>query len=112
MARRFDPDYVVPTSEVLREWLDDHGMRTRGWGPNPTLYWTSVAAVAASGIRDKERHEAATAILDAVLNDEPFGEHTAFVLAKATGVSEGFWNAFEQNYRTGLAAGKKRFGHE
>jgi len=91
----FDPDYVVPTSEVLKEWLEFHGM----------LAHPSIAARRASG-KDQEKHDDATAILEAVLNDEPFTENTAFVLKLCTDIPVVFWEAFEHNYRTGLAAGK------
>jgi hypothetical protein len=91
----YDPDYVVPTATVLREWLESNGM----------LRHPSVAAVRAAG-RDTAKLAAATAILEAVLNDEPFTENTAVVLELCTDISVAFWEAFEHNYRTGLAAGK------
>lgn len=90
----YDPDYVVPTSLLLWEWLDHNHLST------------SVAAVIASKGCGTESHIASTAVLDAVLHDGKVTPQVAQVLATVTGISMSFWLAFEHNYRTGLAAGK------
>jgi plasmid maintenance system antidote protein VapI len=90
----YDPDYVVPTADVLREWLDHNHVST------------SVAAVVASIGRGTDSHVAATKVLDAVLNDHKVTPKTAAVLTRVTGISMAFWLAFDHNYRTGKAAGK------
>lgn len=92
---RFDPDWVVPTSEMLREWLDTNHLTTR------------VAAVIASDGRGTASHIRARETLDAVLDDHPVNRRTAAVLAVVTGIPQSFWVAFERNYRSGLAAGKR-----
>lgn len=94
MTYKFDPDWVVPTSHMLREWLDYNHLTTR------------VAAVMASPGRGTPGHIRATEMLDAVLNDGPVDSQTAMVLAAVTDITTEFWLAFEHNYRTGLAAGK------
>lgn len=80
----FDPDWVVPTSEVLREWLSDRNLSPR-------------VAVAAAVPRE-DREEAAQ-VLVKVLDDGPLAD-------RITGIPTRFWLAFEHNYRTGLAEGK------
>lgn len=92
---RYDPDYVVPTSEVFKEWLEEFGLTTQ--------------VAAASRYRRGEAHEWATKVLDRVLAGRPVGPRSVAVLAAVTGISENFWRSFEHNYRTGLAAGKKVF---
>jgi hypothetical protein len=87
----WDPDYVVPTSEVLQEWLDTNGLSTR----------VAVAGKVVKSLKDE-----ATAQLDAVLDGAPVGPSEASLLALVTDISFNFWMAFERNYRAGLAAGK------
>lgn len=94
MGAKFDPDWVVPTSEMLREWLDDNHLST------------GVAAVIASAGRQTASHLAATALLDDVLNDGPIAARDADVIALVTGIPAAFWLSFEHNYRSGLAAGR------
>ncbi len=89
---KVDPDWVVPTSEVLREWLDENGVTTH-------------VAAASRYLKGAPRDWAASR-LDAVLNDEPLGGDHVEVLAAVTGISAAFWQNFEHNYRAGLAAGK------
>lgn len=91
-VHRFDPDYVVPTSEVLREWLDDNHLSTQ--------------VAAAMGYVKGEPRQWAAGILDKVLADQPVDEIVATVLAAVTGISARFWRNFEHNYRVGLKAGK------
>jgi hypothetical protein len=87
----FDPDWVVPTSEVLREWLSDRNLSPR-------------VAVAAAVPR-KEREGAARA-LERVLDDGLLTYEVALVLDRITAIPTRFWLAFEHNYREGLAEGK------
>lgn len=89
----FDPDYVVPTSEVLRDWLDWNHLST------------SVAAVASYG-RGTASHRAAIGDLDKVLNGGRVDARVADLLCRVTSIPASFWLAFEHNYRTGLAKGK------
>jgi plasmid maintenance system antidote protein VapI len=88
---RFDPDYVVPTAEVLKEWLEENGLSVG----------VAVACL------PREDRELAAGYLENVLADKQFTERTGEVLARVTGISLAFWMNFEHNYRTGLAAGKK-----
>lgn len=88
----FDPDWVVPTSEVLQEWLDERHLTTH--------------VAAASRYRRGEPRDWAANVLDGVLLDEPLDETDIEVLAAVTGISAAFWRNFEHNYRAGLAAGK------
>ena len=88
----YDPDYVVATAEVLKEWLDHNGLTVR----------TAVACL------PRDDRALAAGYLQNVLDDKAFTAYTGKILAKITGISLGFWMAFEQNYRTGLAAGKTR----
>lgn len=90
---RFDPDYVVPTSEVLREWLEDHNLSPR----------VAVAHV----VRSPAMRAQLAAILQAILDqDRGIDEDTAQILQAVTDISGRFWLSFERNYRIGLAAGK------
>jgi hypothetical protein len=90
-THRFDPDYVVPTSEILREWLAENG------------HSPQVAAAKAGGTqKDKVR-----AVLERVLADGKVDTYEASVLTYVTDISMEFWQAFEHNYRVGLAEGKK-----
>lgn len=86
----FDPDWVVPTSMMLREWLDSTGLSPR---------------VAAARVPADQR-DAATTLLLGVLDGAPVTEDTARLLFVVTDISAAFWLAFERNYRAGLAAGK------
>ena len=90
----YDPDYVVPTSQVLRDWMDLNNLSA------------STAAVIASKGRGHESHQAATQMLNDVLNGKRVTPKVAGLLAIVTGIPMSFWLAFERNYRTGLAAGK------
>jgi plasmid maintenance system antidote protein VapI len=87
---KFDPDYVVPTADVLKEWLEFNGLSV-------------MVAVARL---PREERELAAGYLENVLADKAFTERTGEVLARVTDISIGFWMNFEHNYRTGLAAGK------
>lgn len=93
----FDPDYVVPTRELLREYMETNGLKT------------TRMVVAAYVPRDQM--DAAAAELDALLNDEPLTDNAARILGKACGSSE-FWRNFEHNYRAGLARGLHVIGGE
>lgn len=93
MSYPFDPDYCVPTSEVLREWLDDNHITTK-------------IAAAGSYRRGTPENKRAISVLDAVLDDAVVTTATAHTLARVTGIAVGFWQAFDHNYRKGLAAGK------
>jgi len=94
-VHEFDPDYVVPTSEVLREWLDVNGLTTH-------------VAAAARYARGEPRSWAAT-VLNGVLDEQALTDTSIDVLAAVTGISAAFWTAFEHNFRVGLAAGKVVF---
>lgn len=89
---RYDPDYVVAPGETLREWLETNGLTAR------TL---------AAGCGPREHRQDITERIQGVLDRKPLDGLTALVLSRGTGISVGFWVAFEHNYRTGLAAGKK-----
>ena len=89
----YDPDYVVPTSEVLREWLDENHLSPR----------VAVAHVT----RDPNMRSHLAAVLAGILeSDTVVDEDTAELLGAVTGISKRFWISFERNYRTGRAAGK------
>lgn len=88
----YSPDYVVPTSEVLQEWLEINGLSTQ---------------VAVAGKVTKSLKGEAKAQLDAILNDGPVGPSEASLLALVTDIPFAFWMGFERNYRAGLAAGKR-----
>lgn len=91
---KFDPDWVVPTAEVLREFMAANGLR-------------ATHLLAAGYYPRGAQRDLAAGYLDNVLADKEFTERTAQVLAKVTGMPVGFWMAFENNYRAGLAAGKQ-----
>lgn len=91
MSYPYDPDYVVPTREVLQEWLDGNGLSVK----------VAVACL------PREDRELAAGYLENVLADKEFTDRTGQVLARVTGISLAFWMSFEHNYRAGLAAGKK-----
>ena len=87
----FDPDYVVPPSEVLREWLSDTGIGLH------------IACV----VLPPNDRAVAEARLQALLDsDTSLTGRMAQWLELVTGITVGFWIAFEHNYRVGLAAGK------
>jgi hypothetical protein len=88
----FDPDWVVPTSEVLQEWLDERHLSTH--------------VAAAARYRRGEPRDWAACVLNGVLGGKPLDDTDIGVLAAITGISEAFWRNFEHNYRAGLAAGK------
>lgn len=92
LAYPWEPDYVVPTSEVLREWLQTNHLSAR------------VAAACVS--RDPGRKDHAACRISAILNRDSLTERDAEMLQVVTGVSKRFWLSFEHNYRAGLAAGK------
>jgi hypothetical protein len=92
----FDPDYVVPTATILREWLNSLGLTTR--------------VACAKCYQRGEPLDWAASVLDRVLDDQPIGDIEIRVLGAVTDVSEAFWRNFEHNYRSGLAAGKTRMG--
>lgn len=87
MSYPYDPDYVVPPGETLREWFD--------WSNLPH------SCVRLYGITDEEL----AGILDATLL---ITADLAKKLDGMTGVRPAFWLAMEHNYRVGLAAGKTR----
>lgn len=87
---KFDPDYVVPTRELLREFMQTNGLTT--------------TRMVVAGYVPRDQMDAAAAELDALLNDELLSEAAARVLGRACGSYE-FWCNFEQNYRNGLARG-------
>lgn len=87
----FDPDYVVPTANVLRLYMRENGL-------------TSTRLVCAMSV-PRDQLDRAAAQLDALLRDEPLTDMAARILGKAIG-SEQFWRNFEHNYRVGKAAGK------
>lgn len=94
---KFDPDWVVPTRELLREYMTTNGL-------------TSTRLVCAMSV-PRDQLDAAAAELDALLNDEPLTDNAARILGKAIG-SEQFWRNFEQNYRNGLARGLHVMGKD
>lgn len=93
----FDPDWVVPTSELLRECLDDTRLGLRPF-------------VAAGGVPREGRDAVMRALADVLDGDAPLTDDLAAVVARATGTPARVWIAFEHNYREGLAAGKKVIG--
>jgi hypothetical protein len=90
----FKPDWTIAPAAHLREWLDDNGAQ-------PGL----LASVCAG--RDRERHAAALALVQEVLNRKPLTEAHAAVLERGTFIPARMWLALEHNYRAGLAAGLK-----
>lgn len=93
----FDPDYVVPTRELLREFMDTNGLKT--------------TRMVVAGYVPRDQMDAAAAELDALLNDEPLTDGAARILGRAC-ADEQFWRNFEHNYRAGLARGLHVMGGE
>ncbi len=91
MSTKFDPDYVVPPSEVLREWLTETGISLR---------------VACAILPETDRPVAESRIGSLLEADTPLTPKIALWLERVTNITVGFWLAFEHNYRVGLAAGK------
>ena len=87
----FDPDFVVPPSEVLRAWLSDTGISLR------------IACVV---LPEHDRAPAEARLGAMLASDTVLTRRMADQLERVTGVGYGFWMAFEHNYRVGLAAGK------
>ena len=80
-------------SALLSEWIKESGVR-------PYL-------IAACWSRDRERKDAAQALVQEVLDRKPLTEDHAAVLERGTFIPARFWLALEHNYRAGLAAGLK-----
>jgi hypothetical protein len=89
-VHEFKPDWTIAPAAVLREWLDDHGLRPE------------VLAVACAG---KAHKALALTLIRGVLDKQPYHQPTADLLARGTGVSARMWLALEHGYRAGLAAG-------
>lgn len=88
----FDPDYVVPPSEVFREWLTETGISLH------------IACVV---VPENDRAVAEARLQTLLDADANLTRHIALWLERVTGITVGFWLSFEHNYRVGLAAGKK-----
>jgi plasmid maintenance system antidote protein VapI len=88
---KFDPDYVVPPSEVFREWLETMGISLR---------------IACAILPEQDRFVAESRLGSLLDGDTPLTTKIAAWLERVTEVRAGFWLAFEHNYRVGLAAGK------
>ena len=94
MTVPFDPDWVVPTSDFLRDWMDENGVTS------PRILAAMCAPLdVREDVGDRLR---AVLEVDAALTPD-----LADMLSRATRVPARFWLAFEHNYREGLAAGKK-----
>jgi plasmid maintenance system antidote protein VapI len=89
-AHEFRPDWCIAPSELLAEWMADHGqtraMLARGCG---------------RGVADIK----AALIIRDVLNREPLTAACAEMLEAGTGITAAYWLRFERSYRNGLAAG-------
>lgn len=93
----FDPDWVVPTSVILREIIKhNHGDRRQ--------------LINAAWAVHEQRHLVDMAFRDILDRDGPVTDDRAAMLERGTGVPARFWLAFESNYRAGLAAGKTVVG--
>lgn len=88
---KFDPDYVVPPSEVLRRWLENTGISLH---------------IACAILPEQDRPVAESRIGSLLEGDTPLTTKIADWLERVTQVDAGFWIAFEHNYRVGLAMGK------
>lgn len=91
-AHEFKPDWTLAPAACLREWMTENNL--------------SVRVLAAAAVGRAHADEAAELITE-VLACKPLTEVHARILAKGTGISEGFWRNYEHNYRAGLAAGLK-----
>lgn len=89
----FDPDWVVPTSDFLRDWMDENGV-------------TSARILAAMCAPLDVREDVGTRLRAVLDDDAPLTSDLADMLARATRVPARFWLSFEHNYREGLRAGK------
>lgn len=86
-GQSFDPDWVLPPGEHVRDHLDEIG--------------SSVAELV-------DATELPLAVVAGVLEGtEPITDEVAAALARATGVSARMWLNLETIYREGLAAGKQ-----
>lgn len=88
MDTKWDRDWVVSPGEVLREWIEERGLGVK------------VTAMAC-------RHMAPSVLEKILSGERPITERDAARLATGTHIPKAFWLAFEHNFRTGLAAGKK-----
>jgi hypothetical protein len=86
----FRPDWTVAPAVTFRRWLSEHSM---------TIGDLAEAVTPGPG------SAATLALFQGVLNQQPYGEETVTVLARATGSSREFWRDREHDYRAGLAAG-------
>lgn len=99
MSAPFDPDYVIAPGETLKEWLEADG----GWR------WSHDASPAALALRFRITGKEFDGLL-AGTTEITVG--LARRLQNMTGVSSRFWLALDQNFRVGLAAGKKWVGRD
>jgi hypothetical protein len=90
MGEAFRPDWCLSPAATLREWMDVNGVSTR--------------LIATASVRREDR-DAATQMIQDVLDRKPLTEKCAEILARGTFVPARFWLALEHNYRAGLAAG-------
>lgn len=94
---QFDPDWVVPTADFLRDWMEENGV-------------TSPRILASMCARRDVRDEVAERLRAVLEDDAPLTPDVAGMLAQGTRVPARFWLAFENNYREGLRAGKTVIG--
>ena len=91
MSHEFRPDWTIAPGEILRDWMEETGLKH-----------VSVLAVACNG---KAQQAAAEACIGDVLDRKPLTRVHAACLARGTGIPAKMWLALEHNYRAGLAAG-------
>jgi 8-oxo-dGTP pyrophosphatase MutT (NUDIX family) len=89
-AHEFRPDWCMAPAAILREWMEENGLRAE------------VLAVACGG---RVYKLSALALIEEVLARKPLRQLNADCLARGTSVPARFWLALEHNYRAGLAAG-------
>jgi hypothetical protein len=89
-VHKFKPDWTLAPAACLREWMAENNL--------------SIRVLAATAVGRAYADEAARLITE-VLDRKPLTAAHALVLARGTGIPEGFWRNYEHNYRAGLAAG-------
>ena len=78
----FSPDYAVPPGETLQETIDALGLSQKELSER-------------TGLADKT--------INQIIKGAPITAETSLLLERVTGVTAGFWNNLEANYRERLA---------
>ena len=88
-AGEFNPDWTVAPAATLEDWLGEHGLSVH---------------LAAAACTDSQL---AVLVMEDVLARNPLTQEHAAILARVTAIPERAWLNLEENYRDGLARGRK-----